>query len=189
MIHNCPLMQNIGDMKKPNPGTCGNTRMFALTHEEVNQQQGTMAGMLTVSNIPAYVLFDTGTTHSFMSAKFHVVTGSKSIRVEEPLMISIPFDKIISAHSMVRNVRINVNEHVLEADLYVLDMKNFGIILGMDWLSKYRADIKCRERKVILHTPSDKKTTFYGVESRTVPRVISAMKAMTMCTTLSHPHF
>ncbi|KAL8535318.1 hypothetical protein ACS0TY_011096 [Phlomoides rotata] len=69
---------------------------------------------------------------------------------------------------MVRNVRIDANEHALEADLFVLDMKDFDIILGMDRLSKYGADIKCHERKVILHTPSENETTFYGVESRTL---------------------
>ncbi|KAL8514646.1 hypothetical protein ACS0TY_013653 [Phlomoides rotata] len=81
---------------------------------------------------------------------------------------------------MVMNVSIDVNEHALEADFYVLDMKDFDIILGMDWLSKYRADIKYREREVILHMPSKRETISYGVKSWTVPRVVSAMKAMTM---------
>ncbi|KAL8463236.1 hypothetical protein ACS0TY_034034 [Phlomoides rotata] len=59
-------------------------------------------------------------------------------------------------------------------------MNDFDIILGMDWLSKYRADIKCHERRVILHTPTVKETTLYGVKSRTVPRVVRAMKTMKM---------
>ncbi|KAL8473416.1 hypothetical protein ACS0TY_030309 [Phlomoides rotata] len=62
----------------------------------------------------------------------------------------------------------------------MLDMKYFGIILGMDWFSKYRADIKCCKRKVILLTPSEKETTFYGVKSLTLPRVVSAMKTTKM---------
>ncbi|KAL8528658.1 hypothetical protein ACS0TY_006199 [Phlomoides rotata] len=66
---------------------------------------------------------------------------------------------------MVRGVRIDVNEHALEAELYVLDMKDFNVILGIDWLSKYRDGIKCHTRRVILHTPTDKETTFYGVVS------------------------
>ncbi|KAL8492577.1 hypothetical protein ACS0TY_023966 [Phlomoides rotata] len=81
---------------------------------------------------------------------------------------------------MVRNVKIDVNEHTLEADPFVLEMKDFGIILGMDWLSKYRVDIKCHERRVILHTPTAKETTLYGVKSRTVPQVVSTMKTMKM---------
>ncbi|KAL8488427.1 hypothetical protein ACS0TY_024632 [Phlomoides rotata] len=46
--------------------------------------------------------------------------------------------------------------------------------------SKYRADIKCHERRVILHTPTAKETTLYGIKTRAVPRVVSAMKTMKM---------
>ncbi|KAL8486043.1 hypothetical protein ACS0TY_022961 [Phlomoides rotata] len=71
---------------------------------------------------------------------------------------------------------MDVFGHALEADLYVLDMKDFDIVRGKDWLSKYRAGIQCLVIGSILLTPSDKETTFYGVESRTVPHVISNMK-------------
>ncbi|KAL8514598.1 hypothetical protein ACS0TY_013621 [Phlomoides rotata] len=57
-------------------------------------------------------------------------------------------------------------------------MNDFDIILGMDWLSKYRADIKCHERRVTLHTPTAKETTLYRIRSRIVPRVVSAMKML-----------
>ncbi|KAL8481439.1 hypothetical protein ACS0TY_027809 [Phlomoides rotata] len=81
---------------------------------------------------------------------------------------------------MVRGVRIDVNEHALEAGLFVLDMKDFDVILGMDCLSKYGADLMCHEMRAFLHTPIAKKTTLYGVKSRTIPRVVSAMKTMKM---------
>ncbi|KAL8492049.1 hypothetical protein ACS0TY_023606 [Phlomoides rotata] len=48
----------------------------------------------------------------------------------------------------------------------------------MDWLSRYRANIKYHERRVILHTPTAKETTLYGIKSRIVPRVVSAMKML-----------
>ncbi|CAA0810269.1 Uncharacterized mitochondrial protein AtMg00860, partial [Striga hermonthica] len=53
----------------------------------------------------------------------------------------------------------------------------FDVILGMDWLTRYRADIWCQEREVTLFSVSDQPVIFYGVKSRTVPRVISSMQA------------
>ena len=37
---------------------------------------------------------------------------------------------------------------ILEADLILLPMTDFDIILGMDWLSKWGVTIDCRNKKV-----------------------------------------
>ncbi|KAL8541733.1 hypothetical protein ACS0TY_002840 [Phlomoides rotata] len=62
MVPNCPLMQNGGDGRKPNAGAGGNARMFAMTHEEADQQPGTMA----VNQLPLPPILS---THSLLSPK------------------------------------------------------------------------------------------------------------------------
>ena len=69
--------------------------MFIMSQKDAAENPGTMTSMLSMCNIPALVLFDTGATHSFMSRKFYALTGSKDVRVEESLEISIPSGKII----------------------------------------------------------------------------------------------
>ena len=38
--------------------------------EQILQQEPVMAGMFTIDSYPAYVLFDSGASHSFMSMGF-----------------------------------------------------------------------------------------------------------------------
>lgn len=154
--------------------------MYAMTQQEAEDDSGTMSGMLSVCDVPAFTLFDTGATHSFMSAKFHAIVGQKKEHVDEPLEISLPSGKTIVTDSMVKNVGVDIGGKDFSADLYVLNMKDFDVILGMDWLSKHRASIKCQEREITLKLPEDKEIKYYGTKTKTVPRVVSAMKALKM---------
>ncbi|CAA0810127.1 Unknown protein, partial [Striga hermonthica] len=85
--------------------------------------------------------------------------------------------KIIISDSLVRDFPISIGGRVLVVDAYVIEMQDFDVILGMDWLIRYRADIQCQERKVTLFPDPDQPVVFFGVKSRTVPRVISSMQA------------
>ena len=40
-------------------------------------------------------------------------------------------------------------------DLVVLDMFDYEVILGMDWLSKYYARIYCKKKIVIFRPPGE----------------------------------
>ncbi|KAK1424324.1 hypothetical protein QVD17_19651 [Tagetes erecta] len=51
------------------------------------------------------------------------------------------------------------------------------VISGMDWLSKFNANIGCRERLVCLKAPDGSPVTMYGNQESKVPRVISILKA------------
>ena len=95
-----------------------------------------MAGMFTIDSHPAYVLFDSGASHSFMSMGFIE-------RHNLPLM-AIPYAyKIRTAGSqMFINTRKDTVSLVLATHTYHLQfmvMPGQGIdaILGMNWLRVY----------------------------------------------------
>lgn len=49
----------------------------------------------------------------------------------------------------LRAVPINILERELYSDLVVLDIHDYDIILGMDFLSKYGVSIECHKQKVV----------------------------------------
>ncbi|CAA0819032.1 Unknown protein, partial [Striga hermonthica] len=57
---------------------------------------------------------------------------------------------------------LSIGGRVLTADAFVLEMKDFDLILGMDWLSFYYADIRCHDREITLYLPGDESITFFG---------------------------
>ena len=52
---------------------------------------------------------------------------------------------------VLRACPITVDDRELFADLIVLDMDEYEMILGMNWLSKYHVEIDCRKKIVVFH--------------------------------------
>ncbi|CAA0825701.1 Uncharacterized mitochondrial protein AtMg00860, partial [Striga hermonthica] len=155
----------------------GQARVYTITHDEAANNAGTMSGMLSISNVPVYALCDTGATHSFISTRCLEALSVSNVCPCDPLEVSLASGRTIISDSMIPSLPVSIGGHILEASVYVIEMRDFDVILGMDWLSRYRADIRCQERKVILFPVSDRPVVFFGVKSRTVPRVISSMQA------------
>lgn len=54
---------------------------------------------------------------------------------------------------MSKGVKLEHSGKDLEAYLYLIDMKNFDIILGMEWLSRNHTIFKCHEREALFQKP------------------------------------
>ena len=65
-------------------------------------------------------------------------------------------------------------------DLIELSFREFDVILGMDWLSRHRAIVDCRMKRVTLRTPNDDEVIFIGERSNYLSNVISAAIAREM---------
>ncbi|CAN6709765.1 unnamed protein product [Malus baccata var. baccata] len=65
----------------------------------------------------------------------------------------------------------------LEVDLIPFKLAEFDVILGMDWLSKHRANVACWEKTVTFNRPGLPAVTIMG-ERRVLPNsIISAIRA------------
>ena len=62
-------------------------------------------------------------------------------------------------------------------DLKVVDMTDFDVILGMDWLAENFATIDCHKKEVIFTPPNGLTFKFKGTSTGTTPKIISMIKA------------
>ncbi|XP_073061844.1 uncharacterized protein [Primulina eburnea] len=136
--------------------------MFAITQEEADDSNDVVAGTIIINKISAYVLFDCGATHSFISKRFTKKLGLILEILVEPFRIASPTSKTIETHKIHRNCIVYINEHTFNAELIQVNMVEFDIILGMDWLSKSHAIVDCRRKIIKLRTPSQKEITYHG---------------------------
>ncbi|KAJ4962209.1 hypothetical protein NE237_022148 [Protea cynaroides] len=71
-----------------------------------------------------------------------------------------------------------IGEKILDATLIQLEMTDFDVILGMDWLARHSANILCAEKKL---TFKDKEGAEFSFAGTTLPRkrklILSALKA------------
>lgn len=94
------------------------------------------------------MLFDPGSTHSYISPVLAKCIFMNSVGLEDPFLVSIPVEEIILVYRGYRECRIIVGEMETLATLLVLDMSDFDVILGMDWLASCHATLDCREKSV-----------------------------------------
>ena len=113
--------------------------MYALTPGDAVASNSVVSGTLPISFGRAFVLFDSGATHLFVSYCFAKASCLESETLDVNLAVSTPIGSTILCTSIVKNCPIMVEGHVMPANLVVLEMNGFDIILGMDWLSKYHA--------------------------------------------------
>ncbi|KAL0560579.1 hypothetical protein IC582_000988 [Cucumis melo] len=149
-----------------------------LTGNAQNQGAGTVVtGTLPVLGHYALVLFDSSSSHSFISSAFVLHARLEVKPLHHVLSVSTPSGECMLSKEKVKACQIVIAGHVIEVTLLVLDMLDFDVILGMDWLAANHASINCSRKEVAFNPPSMVSFKFKGEGSRSLPQVISAMRA------------
>ena len=108
-----------------------------------------ITGNFPVNSTPAKVLFDTGASHCFMSRSFVSRHDFVSKMLGKPMGVVSPA-KSMRATSIVSDVSIMMGDFKFLASPIVLGNSDIDLILGMDWLSKHKAQLDCSARKIQL---------------------------------------
>ena len=61
-----------------------------------------------------------------------------------------------------RGCELEISGTPLTVDLRIMDMSEFDVILGMDWLTAYRVVIDCEHRRVTAYTQDGTRVVFQG---------------------------
>ncbi|XP_010535228.1 PREDICTED: uncharacterized protein LOC104810578 [Tarenaya hassleriana] len=129
---------------RPSPRAGVAPRVYVLAAEAEAQEEEAdpgeeedvaITGTLRLCGVECYTLFDTGATHSFLN-------------LEKANTVCTPSEEILPVHGTLRGVSLDICGRDLAADLIVVPIGGYSIILGMDWLSKHRALIDCQMRTI-----------------------------------------
>lgn len=71
---------------------------------------------------------------------------------------------------------LTLSNHSFRIDLMSFTISSFDVIVGMDWLSPYHADILCYEKVVRLNLPNSKSLVIYGDKPDMNLQIISCIK-------------
>ncbi|KAA0043250.1 gag protease polyprotein [Cucumis melo var. makuwa] len=151
-------------------------RVFATTRQEAEQAGTVVTGTLPILGHFAFVLFDSGSSHSFISSVF---VRQMCLEVEplgSILFVSTPSGEVMLSKDKIKACQVENANHVLDVTLLVLDMQDFDVILSMDWLSSNHASIDCFRKEVVFNPSSAVSFKFKGAGTVVLPKVISAMK-------------
>nr|ABA96440.2 retrotransposon protein, putative, Ty3-gypsy subclass [Oryza sativa Japonica Group] len=149
---NCGELGHFAD-KCPKPRRAGPRFIQArVNHASAEEAQATpevVLGTFPVNSIPATILFDSGATHSFISKKFVGMHGLRKEELSTPMRVHTPGNSSTSV-SFSPSVLIEIQRSPFLANLILLESKDLDVILGMDWLTKFKGVIDCANRTVTL---------------------------------------
>jgi hypothetical protein len=115
--------------------------------------------MFSVNDTSAVVLFNSGPSHSFISTAY-VEKHNLPIALLKCQMIVSSLGGDMPARQLCPKVNLKIKGVDIVTNLILLDSKGIGVILGMDWLSKYKVLIDCAKKSVKLTALDGKEMEF-----------------------------
>ncbi|XP_073037569.1 uncharacterized protein [Primulina eburnea] len=141
------------DCPKNNAPTVGRAYVMNATEADEEADITLITGRIIIQGVATYALLDSEATHSFISETF-----IKQLNIPEDMglgfKVSIPSGDQMLTSKIVKNLELRLFRDDVRANLIVLPMPEFDIILGMDWLSMSGASIDFRQRSVSIRPSS-----------------------------------
>ena len=96
--------------------------------------------------------------------------------LEEPLYVSSSLGIRARIRMICRGCELEILGTLLTVDLRIMDMSEFEVILGMDWLTAYRVVIDCERRRVTAYTQDGTCMVFQGDKHDILPQIVYESK-------------
>ncbi|XP_074374542.1 uncharacterized protein LOC141714948 [Apium graveolens] len=141
-------------------------RTFNITMKEAVQSSSVVAGTLSVNLVNVKVLIDYGETRSFISEEFIDKICCEMQRLGETLIIKLEKDDQVPVDWVYPECAIKIAGHHFSIDLIPLNLGEFDVILGMDWLAFSNAQIDYANKKVKLQIADIIMVIFRGEKQR-----------------------
>jgi hypothetical protein len=159
-----PITSQFGAPRLPHPTTqwgssvnftpgasssAGISGAYVLPSADGREQGDMVTSTISVDSFVAHAHFYSGASYSFVSKNFVSRAGLLVQRLGHPIMVSSASGSISSC-SVCQGCSVILADEVFSANLVVISLGEFDVILGMDWLSQYREVISCFWKTVLL---------------------------------------
>jgi hypothetical protein len=136
-------------VKNYQPRQLAQARVYSLTPSNVEADEN--ATDIVTSTFPLFgnvacILFDSGTTHSFILSTYVKQLSTEAL--EQNICVATLVGNIVTCRKCVDNYLAIIERKTLLVKLAMFRMLGFDVILGMDWLSKYGANIDFRKKVI-----------------------------------------
>jgi hypothetical protein len=120
--------------------------------EEIPEGEPVTAGMFPVNQHLAVVLFDSGSSHSFMSQAFAQKHSQPVTDLGYGYRISSAGADVLT-NRVVRGATLDISSRVFRVNLVVMPGLVLDVIVGMNWMREWDAVIDTGKRMLSLKEP------------------------------------
>jgi len=156
-------------------------RTYALgDRQNLEASPDVVTGTLSIFSHIVYVLIDPGSTLSYVTPLIAEKFKRTPELLVKPFEVSTPIGESIIARRVYRNCIVTVCDRDTLADLVELEMVDFDVIMGMDWLASCYATVDCRTKTLHFHFPKEAVFEWKGNIGTPRGKFISYFKAKKM---------
>ena len=148
-----------------------------MTQQDADAAPDVVIGIISILDHDAYKLVDLGATHPFPSKHFLDRFEIETQPLEGRMRVSLPAGDPLFTDRVIRDSKVLIGGQEFPEDLVALDMRDFDVVLGMDWLSRHRATLDRYKKEVKFHRPRKLEVKFRGIRRELSSNIISAMVA------------
>jgi hypothetical protein len=134
-------------------------RVNHVAVEEAQEAPDVVIGMFLVNDTSVVVLFDSGASHSFISAAYVGKHNLPLALLRCQMIVSSPGGDM-PTKQLYPKVNLKIRGVDFVTNLIVLESKGIDVIFGMDWLSKYKVLIDSAKKSIKMTTPEGKEMKF-----------------------------
>ncbi|XP_070022544.1 uncharacterized protein [Nicotiana sylvestris] len=113
-----------------------------------------------------------GSTFSYVTPYFAINLGLEPEQLSEPFLVSTPVGELVKVTRVYRGCIVSVQDRNTKADLIELEMVDFDVIMGIDWLSSCYAILDCRAKIVRFQFPNEEVLEWKGTSASLVVPVV-----------------
>lgn len=156
-------------------------RTYALVgRQDLESSQDVVTGILSVFSYDVYALIDPGSTLSYVTPFVANKFGVEPELISKPLAVSTPIGDSVIARRVYRGCTVMICSRQTSVNLFELEMVDFDVIMGMDWLASCHANVDCRTKIVRFQFPDEPDIEWRGNIATPKGRFISYLKARKM---------
>ncbi|XP_070042891.1 uncharacterized protein [Nicotiana tomentosiformis] len=180
-LHGCQeILQNLGLVESNGVDFTTFQLKRPPKRSKAEASDAVITGIVSVFHRDASVLFDSGSTYSYVPSYFvsHLDLPRSSIDIIVHVCTPVGFSVVVDC--VYQPCVVTIRSYETSFNLLFLNMVDFDMILGMDWLFLYHVILDCHAKTMMLAMPRLARLEWRGSLGHTPSRVISFLKAQRM---------
>ncbi|GJX72148.1 putative reverse transcriptase domain-containing protein [Tanacetum coccineum] len=106
----------------------------------------------------------------------NIMTGLEPSDLGFKYEIEIASGRLVEIDKVIKGCKLEIEGHVFDIDLIPFGHRSFDVIIRMDWLSNYKAEIICHEKVVRIPLPDGKVLRVVGERPKEKARFLMSIK-------------
>ena len=123
------------------------TRAYAMKDVENKDAPDVIVGNFNIFDTIVHALIDPGSTHSYVCTSIPSLSSLSKSETMHDILVTNPIGHSVIMNGVYRDCPIKIREYEFPGDLIELSVREFDVILGMDWLFHHQVVVDCRMKR------------------------------------------